>query len=227
VIEANNGSTRDVNLFYFAAFADKQIWTLYNNLTVTFPFISLEENVCFLFVYLYESNAILALPILGFSNNVIFAAYKQQYKLLKSKGFVIKSNVMDNQASNVIKQNLIPKQCDLMLVESNNHQVNAAECAIQTFKNHFVRVLATTDSKFPLQLWDHLAPHVETLLNMLRPLCIDPRWECTLRVFYCGRTLILLRAASRLGESTGLWVDTPSWQRLSQPVSEYTHTVSL
>jgi hypothetical protein len=43
-------------------------------------------------------------------------------------------------------------------------------------------------------------------------------------VFYCGRTLILLRAASRLGESTGLWVDTPSWQRLSQPVSEYTHT---
>ena len=50
------------------------------------------------------------------------------------------------------------------------------------------------------------------------------RWECTLRVFYCGRTLILLRAASRLGESTGLWVDTPSWQRLSQPVSEYTHT---
>ena len=43
-------------------------------------------------------------------------------------------------------------------------------------------------------------------------------------MFYCGRTLILLRAASRLGESTGLWVDTPLWQRLSQPVSEYTHT---
>ncbi len=44
-------------------------------------------------------------------------------------------------------------------------------------------------------------------------------------MFYCGRTLILLRVASRLGESTGQWVDTPSWQRLSQPVSEYTHTL--
>ena len=39
--------------------------------------------------------------------------------------------------------------------------------------------------------------------------------------------LILLRVASRLGESTGLWVDTLLWQRLLQPVSEYTHTPSL
>ena len=48
-----------------------------------------------------------------------------------------------------------------------------------------------------------------------------------MRVFYCGRTLILLRAATRLGKSTGLWVDTPSWQRLSQPVSKYTHVHTL
>ena len=43
----------------------------------------------------------------------------------------------------------------------------------------------------------------------------------------CGRTLILLRAASRWGESTGLWVETQSWQRLSPPVSESTHTHPL
>jgi hypothetical protein len=82
--------------------------------------------------------------------------------------------VIDNQASNVIKQCLTPKQCELMLVKPNNHQVNAAECAIQTFKDHFVSALATTDSNFPLQLWDRLTPHVEMLLNMLRPLQIDP-----------------------------------------------------
>ena len=46
-----------------------------------------------------------------------------------------------------------------------------------------------------------------------------------LRVFYCGRTLILLRATSKLRGSTGLWVDTQSWQRLSQLVSELTHTL--
>jgi hypothetical protein len=46
--------------------------------------------------------------------------------------------------------------------------------AIQTFKDHFVSALATTDSKFPLQLWDQLAPQVENTLNMLCPLQIDP-----------------------------------------------------
>jgi hypothetical protein len=110
----------------------------------------LEGNVCFLIVYHYKSNAILALPISGFRKDVIFAAYKQQYELLESKGFVIKLNLMDNQASNVIKQYLTPKQCDLMLIKPNNHWVNAAERAIQTFKDHFVSALTTTDSKFPL-----------------------------------------------------------------------------
>jgi hypothetical protein len=61
-----------------------------------------------------------------------------------------------------------------MLVEPNNHRVNAAEHTIQMFKNHFIGALATTDSKFPLQLWDCLAPQVKTTLNMLRPLRINP-----------------------------------------------------
>ena len=136
--------------------------------------MSLEGNVCFLVVYHYETNAILALPISGFSDEVIFQAYKDIYEMIESKGFVIRFNVMDNQASKVIKQFLTPKQCELMLVEPNNHRVNAAERAIQTFKDHFVSALATTDSDFPLQLWDRLTQHVETTLNLLRPSRIDP-----------------------------------------------------
>ncbi len=41
---------------------------------------------------------------------------------------------------------------------------------------------------------------------------------------FCGITLILVRAASRWGKSTGLWVDSLSWQRLSPLVSTSTHT---
>jgi hypothetical protein len=59
---------------------------------------------------------------------------------------------MDNQASKVIKKYLTMNQCNNLLVEANNHRVNAAERAIQTFKVHFISALATTDSKFPLQL---------------------------------------------------------------------------
>jgi hypothetical protein len=66
-------------------------------------------------------NAILALPIFGFSNETIFAAYKQQYKFLESKGFTIRLNILDNQASQIIKKYLTPWQCEQMLVEPHNH----------------------------------------------------------------------------------------------------------
>ena len=101
------------------------------------------------------------------------AAYKQHHKLLESKGFNIKLNIIDNQASAIIKKYLTMKDCIQMLVEHHNHQVNATECAIQMFKAHFISALTTTDSKFPLQLWDRLTPQVETTLNMLQPSWID------------------------------------------------------
>ena len=75
---------------------------------------------------------------------------------------------MDNQCTKQIKKFLTDKDCELMLVEPHNHRVNAAERAIQTFKDHFISALATTDSKFPLQLWDRLTSQVETTLNLMR-----------------------------------------------------------
>jgi len=64
--------------------------------------MSLEGNVYFLIVYHYKTNVILALPIAGFSDNIMFSAYQQQYNLLKLKGYKIHLNIMDNQATKVI-----------------------------------------------------------------------------------------------------------------------------
>jgi hypothetical protein len=155
-------------MFCFAAFAGKQTRILHNDLTGTFPFMSLEGSVCFLIVYHYVTNAISALPIAGFSDDIIFAAYQQQYNLLKLKGYKIRLNVMNNQATEVIKKILDKQECNLLLVEP------PAKLTIQTFKGHFICALATTDSKFPLQLWDRLTPQVENTLNMLRPLHVNP-----------------------------------------------------
>ncbi len=152
VIKSDDNSNG--NVFVFAAFADKQNGTLYSDLTGTFPFMSLEGNVCFLVVYHYETNAIMAVPIANFTDDAILKAFRQQFKLLKSKGHKIRLNVMDNQACTVVKKYLTTKECKNMLVEPNNHRVNTAERAIQTFKAHFISALATTDSNFPLQLWD-------------------------------------------------------------------------
>jgi hypothetical protein len=81
---------------------------------------------------------------------------------------------MDNQATKVIKKILDEQQCDLLLVEPHNHCVNAAKRTIQTFKAHFISALSTTNSKFPLQMWDRLSPQVESTLNMLHPLHTNP-----------------------------------------------------
>ncbi len=136
--------------------------------------MSLEGNSCFFIVYHYETNAIMAVPIANFTNDAILKAFRQQFELLESKGHKIWLKVMDNQACMVVKKYLTTTECKNMLVKPNNHRVNAAERAIQTFKAHFISALATTDSDSPLQLWDWLTPQVKTTLNMLRPSRIDP-----------------------------------------------------
>jgi len=81
---------------------------------------------------------------------------------------------MDNQATKHMKQFLTENECKLQLVEPHNHRVNAAERAIQTFKDAFIAALATTDSDFPLQLWDKITPQVQDTLNLMRASRVDP-----------------------------------------------------
>ncbi len=91
-----------------------------------------------------------------------------------AKGFKPKLNIMDNQATKHIKKFLTKHNCKLQVVEPHNHRVNAAKCAIQTFKGAFIAALATTDCDFSLQLWDRLTPQVQDTLNLLRASRIDP-----------------------------------------------------
>jgi hypothetical protein len=52
---------------------------------------------------------------------------------------------------------------------------NAAERAIQTFKEHFVPGLSSIDPTFTLHLWDRLLPKAEITLNLLRTLRLLPQ----------------------------------------------------
>jgi len=162
------------NIFCFGAFADRQSGIVYHDLTGSFPFMSFDGSVCFFVLYHYESNAILATPIAGLDDVSVFKAYKDYFRFLSEKGFKPKLNIMDNQATKHIKHFLTENDCRLQVVEPHNHRVNAAERAIQTFKAAFIAALATTDSDFPLQLWDRLTPQVETTLNLLRASRLDP-----------------------------------------------------
>ena len=90
-----------------------------------------------LVLQLYLSE-ILATLITSLDDKSIFEAYKLRFDKLPAKGFKPKLNVMDSQATKYIKQFLTKKECKLQLVEPHNKRVNAAEQAIQTFKDALI-----------------------------------------------------------------------------------------
>ena len=110
----------------------------------------------------------------GSGDKNIFEAYTLRFDKLTSKRFKPKLSVMDNSATKYIKQFLTQNECKLQLVEQHNKRVNTEELAIQTFKDAFIVALATTDSNFPIQLWDKLTRQVQDTLNMMRASQVDP-----------------------------------------------------
>ena len=96
-------------------------------MTGNFPFVSLDGSVYYFIMYHYEPNAILATPIDGMIDIIIFNAYKKNFKMLEKKGFKVKLNVMDDQATKYIKKFLTKKECKLQLVEPHNKRLNASE----------------------------------------------------------------------------------------------------
>jgi hypothetical protein len=64
---------------------------------------------------------------------------------------------------------------DYKLIPPGQHRRNQAERAIQTFKTHFISILAGVDDKFPLLLWCHLLERTELTLNLLRQSRVAPK----------------------------------------------------
>jgi hypothetical protein len=90
--------------------------------------------------------------------------------------------------------------------------VNAAERAIQTFKDAFIAALATTDSKFPLQLWDRLTPQVRDTLNLMRASRINPNilaYKALNGPYDCNRYPLVPLGCKAVvykdGDNRGLW----------------------
>ena len=66
------------------------------------------------------------------------------------------------------------------LVPTDIHLRNSAEQSTQTFKDHFITILAGVAPGFPRYLWDHIFPQAELLLNLLCQSTLNPKmlsWE--------------------------------------------------
>jgi hypothetical protein len=105
----DNSDASIANVFCFGGFANKRTGVMYNDMTGNFPFVSLDGSVCYLIMYHYESNSILATPITRLTDIIVYEAYKQQFEELEKKGFKVRMNVMDNQVTKHIKKFLTEK----------------------------------------------------------------------------------------------------------------------
>jgi hypothetical protein len=66
---------------------------------------------------------------------------------------------------------------EYQLVPPHCHRHNAAERAIQTFKEHFLAGISSVDPTFPLHLWDILLFQAEITLYLLRTSRLHPHFS--------------------------------------------------
>ena len=118
--------------------------------------------------YNYDLNAILVRAMPSKNDGAMIAAFTDILATLNACGYVPTLNVMDNECSKAVEAHIRSHSMDIHLIPPHNHHVNAAECAIATFKEHFISALATVDKDCPPQLWDDFLPQVELTLNLLR-----------------------------------------------------------
>ncbi len=102
-------------------------------------------------------------------------AFQKKVMYLTEKGFKPNFNVIDNIILAKVQSFLKEQQMKIQIVEPHNHCVNAAERAIQTFKDHFIASLCPVDKAFPIQLWDQLLEQAQDSLNMLRTSQTNPK----------------------------------------------------
>ena len=79
--------------------------------------------------------------------------FKEKITYLTKRGFKPVFNTIDKVVSKAVKKYLEDDNIKLQLVEPYHHHANAAESAIQTFKNHTIAGLSTCDEIFPAILW--------------------------------------------------------------------------
>ena len=93
--------------------------------------------------------------------------YQKILNRMKAAGLGLRKQVLDNKCSAAMKVCIKENSMDYKLVPPGQHRRNQAEQAIQTFKAHFISILAGVNNKFPLLLWCHLLKPTELTLNLL------------------------------------------------------------
>jgi hypothetical protein len=153
------------------------------NQTGRFPVKSSKGKSYIIALYNYDSNGILATTMKSRKALDLVAVYNELHQQLLDGGIKPVLKRLDNEISKVLIQAIKDKGNDFQLASPNDHRLNPAERAIQTFKNHLVAILHGCDKNFPVWLWCQIIPQVVITLNMLRRSRINPRLSAHTQIF--------------------------------------------
>ena len=93
-------------------------------------------------------------------------AYTKTHKRLVARGLKPKMHILDNECATPFKEFMRSMDGSFQLVPPRIHRRNAAERAIQTFKNHLIAGITSIHPDFPLHLWCRMIEHAETISNL-------------------------------------------------------------
>jgi hypothetical protein len=151
--------------------------------TGRFPVKSSNGKSYIMVLYNYDSNGIIATTMKSRKAPDLVAAYNKLHQQLLDGGIKPVLQRLDNEVSKVLIQAIKDKGIDFQLASPNDHRLNPAERAIQTFKNHLIAILHGCDKRFPVWLWCQIIPQVVMTLNMLRRSRINPRLSAHTQIF--------------------------------------------
>jgi len=162
--EPNNEKTHHC---YTAYTDDPTTGKIFTDQTGRFVIPASTGNTQIFILYDYDSNSIHAEPIKNRTAAEILRAFQVVHQMLTKAGLRPKLQRLDNECSNLLADYMTKQGIDYQLVPAGQHRRNAAERAIRTFKNHLIAGLCTTDTNFPLHLWDRLLNQAVLTLNLM------------------------------------------------------------
>ena len=119
---------------------------LYSDQTGRFPVASFKSNQYIMVTYnMNISGSIFAEPMCNIPSRSMIQAYEHIFDKLRSRDQTPTIHILDNECSVNFKKAITANKMKYQLVPPNDHRRNAAEKAVQVFRDHFVSVLCGTD----------------------------------------------------------------------------------
>jgi hypothetical protein len=191
---------------------------IHTNQTGAFPHTSQRGNHYIMVAIHLDANYIFAKSMKNRTKGEMIWVNQKIINRMKAAGLGLKKHLLDNKCSAAMKACIKENNIDYKLIPPGQHRQSQAERVIQTFKVHFISILAGVDNKFPLLLWCHLLKPTELTLNLLRQSIVAPKISAFAHVH--GTHNYMQKSFSSIGCAVQMHVkpnNCLSWEPRSEP----------